>query len=328
MRQCCICLKDFPTWKVQNPNYCCSAVMCQTCSDVIKGQKCPQCRASSVLSDKGYLDTPEFKCYTELNHEDYFLYLYLEWYKDGRRCRDDHRPAQICYRIADGDSLLHFQAWSKYIGRDHYVKVDKYDDFGITNTKWLKNRRYHRDTDEPALRVYHDNGIVKYDKWFLNGKVGRINDNDPYFQSYSESGVLESRTWRDGGLIKTAYYYPTGTLKRCTWKNQDWDFHRDVGPALICYDEDNNILTEEWLQNDKISETHQPARVAYYSDGHKKYAYYSNDGTHHYWAEDGHTWTTSMYVRDGRWDPSQDWDPIQGHTRLPIEGYDAVELLV
>jgi hypothetical protein len=121
--------------------------------------------------------------------------------------------------------------------------------------QWLKNGKFHRDSDKPAV-IYPDGTLL----WYKNGEYHRDGDKPAWIWAdgslaWEKNGQLH----RDGDL--PAGIWPAGTLE--WWKNNK--LHRLLGPAYI--DENNNF--EWWFKGEEIPVKSQEEFLKWLSDkGH------------------------------------------------------------
>jgi hypothetical protein len=135
---------------------------------------------------------------------------------------------------------------------------------------WKKDELLHR-TDGPALIKYYQNGNIKIEKWYQNGK--RIHDDvNPCVIDYYPSGNIKFNIfYRNPDLDEPAFiaYYDNNgnTIEGEMWGNE-LPKHRDHDmPALIKYDINGNIILEQWYQNGLLHRVGQPASIKYNRHG-------------------------------------------------------------
>lgn len=115
----------------------------------------------------------------------------------------------------------------------------------IKHEAWYnEEHKLHRDNNLPAAIMYHENGQILEETYYINGKRCRT-DNGPV----------------------TKYYHISGKLKRETWESHDGLLHRVDGPALIQYDKNGNIFSEIWCINGLPHRTDGPAFSEYNKNG-------------------------------------------------------------
>lgn len=251
---CCVCLIEYPSWKVNNPRYCCSALTCQDCAKVLN--KCPQCRHQSPTEsglelESGpeiLIDTPTFKCtLTKEEGEDdveFFAYLEIEHFKDGK-LHHDNMPAGLTYR----------------------------ENGTISCERWFKNGQFHREDDKPVVIVYHENGCVKKESWYKDNVLGRDGDK-PAEIYYFSNGNTKIKTWYKDGLVHRdndmpaeITYSADGSICCEQWfKNSGR--HRHEKPSHVCYGWDGMIEMVEFYEDDLPRENSKgPFRIINKPDG-------------------------------------------------------------
>lgn len=261
---CCICLVEYPSWKVNNPRYCCSALICQECAKSL--HKCPQCRHQSpteiVDSDSEIgsdsegnsvevlIDTPTFKCslITEEGEDDVEHHRYLEicHFKDGK-LHHNSAPAQVTYR---NNGMKTSEEWYKNgkLHRDGKAALIRYN---FTNSKvnhkqWYRNGLSYRDGDRPTLIRYYENGNIYMERWHDDcGRLHREGDMPAEIQYFENT------------VIRVMSYYKNG--KR----------HRVGGPAYIDYWDNGTAMMEMFYNNDEL---------CYNGEGYSM-VHYDRDGT-------------------------------------------------
>jgi antitoxin component YwqK of YwqJK toxin-antitoxin module len=87
-------------------------------------------------------------------------------------------------------------------------------------------------TTDPTNIEYYENGQIKSQRWFLNGK--QHNENGPAIIWYYENGKIEYQYWYING-----------------------NRHNENGPAYISYYENGQICTKAWYINGKYLLNHQ-----------------------------------------------------------------------
>jgi hypothetical protein len=104
----------------------------------------------------------------------------------------------------------------------------------------------------PTNVEYYENGQIKYQKWFINGKLH--NENGPAYISYYENGQIEYQSLFING-----------------------NRHNENGPAYISYYENGQICTKAWYINGKKHNENGPFHIHYYENGKiKNYGWWIN----------------------------------------------------
>lgn len=67
-------------------------------------------------------------------------------------------------------------------------------------------------------------------------------------------------------MTYTTYKDPNGYLYRA-WTNEEGCFHRDDGPAKICYYPDESVKYEIFLLNNRVHRIDGPAWISYSKSG-------------------------------------------------------------
>ncbi|WFE75909.1 hypothetical protein [Roseinatronobacter sp. S2] len=137
----------------------------------------------------------------------------------------------------------------------------------LMEEEWFKGDTPHR-ADGPALQEWHKNGQLKQEQWIFDGYLHRV--GGPALQEWDENGRLlmerwEQRWWEpqwgtsekpfdwlqgmhrlDGPAVKE-FDLDTFELVREEWRKEG-KLHREDGPAYQWWDEDGNLLKEEWVK--------------------------------------------------------------------------------
>ena len=138
------------------------------------------------------------------------------------------------------DNIYKSEMWTKEAGKIIFEYSELY--------KISQKYTLHRDNG-PALIHYHNNGNIKEESWFQNGKTH--NPNGPAFVSYYENGFKKEEKW--------------SSFK----SNSMSTLHQEDGPAVIMYYENhkNVKMYEIWAVDGKYSNYRGPAIVQYLPDG-------------------------------------------------------------
>lgn len=134
--------------------------------------------------------------------------------------------------------------------------------------------KLHREGDLPAELLFYKNGLLKSEKYMLNGKKNR-NQAKPAFIKYNKDGQViylgyfvndkfhkinepALIKYHDNGQIEELKYYVNGIYKR--------DDH--TLPCHIVYFNSGKLKTEEFFYNGKLHRSKDlPAFISYYEDG-------------------------------------------------------------
>lgn len=119
-----------------------------------------------------------------------------EFFRDGRRHRDDDLPAIECYR-EDGTLLgLEWYAHDE-LHREGAPAAQKFDEFGRLRQEWWAiNNVSHRIGGPAKYRL--ENGVVQVESWLQHGRLHR-DDGPAYVYRCPDTGrTLDSEFWRYG----------------------------------------------------------------------------------------------------------------------------------
>jgi antitoxin component YwqK of YwqJK toxin-antitoxin module len=134
-----------------------------------------------------------------------------------------------------------------------------YENGNIKYEYWNKNFIKHREYDLPAILTYYENGNIKSEKWCYNGFITRLCDK-PSIIDYYENGNIKyevymdtNNTTRDNDLPSYIEYYENRNIDGMSLiKYKKWykhnELHRYDKPAIIFYDEQGKIYTEEYYK--------------------------------------------------------------------------------
>jgi len=145
-----------------------------------------------------------------------------------------------------------------------------------TEYNWFKKGREHRRTADPEGKLltlvkptpnteigyeYHDNGIVRQEKYYKNGGLHRDGDK-PSIEGYHEDGTINLRQFhkygklhRDGDKPAMVWYDVSGTRYSEKYY-KDGLYHRDGDkPAWVEYDNDGNVSLARYFK-DGVDYTH------------------------------------------------------------------------
>lgn len=142
------------------------------------------------------------------------------------------------------------------------------------------NNLCHREEDKPAIIQYYEDGSVKCEFYYKNGK--RHRDNGPASIIYVNGNVI-GRAYFKYGNLKQELFMSNGVA------------HNEDGPAEISYYENGNIKSEIYYCNNKKHREDGPAEISYYENGNIQFeSYYFQHLLHR---EDGPAFTE--YNNDG-----------------------------
>jgi len=124
----------------------------------------------------------------------------------------------------------------------------------------------HRD-DGPAWIEYFENGLIKREKYYVNGVLSR-DGGLPAWLDYSYKGhLIEKICYLNGkitdGLSKVSYYEDGSVSSEFNYENGE--LSSTVGPAVIHYSADGNVSSSYWYLDGKLHREDGPAIVVYHS---------------------------------------------------------------
>ncbi len=141
--------------------------------------------------------------------------------------------------------------------------------------RWYRNGNLHRDGDLPAVKRYHEDGILCYEAWYRNGDQHRDDGDLPADKSYHDDGSLRGEAWyrngvrhRDGDLPAVQRHYSDGTVDYEAWYRNGLK-HRDGDlPAQKDYREDGtNVKYQAWYRKGVLHRDDGHAAIWYHRDG-------------------------------------------------------------
>jgi antitoxin component YwqK of YwqJK toxin-antitoxin module len=106
------------------------------------------------------------------------------------------------------------------------VQRGYWDNGQIRSESWYLNGKYYRE-DGPAYQYWNSNGQIKFESWYLNDKLHR--EDGPSFQE-----------WYDNGQKMSEHWYLKGNK------------HREDGPSIQYWYEDGQKKSENWWLNGKF----------------------------------------------------------------------------
>jgi antitoxin component YwqK of YwqJK toxin-antitoxin module len=130
----------------------------------------------------------------------------LYWHKDGLLHRDNDLPSII---MNNGDKYWHINGEPSRsdISLPFIEKSNGYKEYNLENggkriishlEKTWKNKDhcYHRDGG-PAYTAYYENGNIKYEDYYLNGKIHK--EDGPAYIEFFKSGKISFEEYRLNG---------------------------------------------------------------------------------------------------------------------------------
>lgn len=191
--------------------------------------------------------------------------LKLKWYHHGKLHREGDLPAVIRHTYGEINNTR-TRKWYKHgiicradlngIHRPAYVRNITSIHSGKSKIcKWYIDGKLGRLDDLPASVRYYEDGSIRESYWYINGIKSRLDDK-PTSESFYENGKIYHRKWRVNGL-----------------KHRDNDL-----PALLIYDKiDGSIIESRWYINGKKSRLNdKPARIIVYENGNILYIWLVN----------------------------------------------------
>ena len=182
-----------------------------------------------------------------------------KWWKNGKLHRDNDQPAWIEYN----ENYIFKQSWWQN-GKLHRCgdlpAMIYYNRGSVSDEYWYQNGELHRDGGLYAQRVIDIQGCAQ-EEWFKHGKHYRENDL-PVLVWYRENGTVKLHVWcgdltvysdnlsnNRNDLPTGIGYHENGTISFQRWcKSREFyrELHRENAPALIEYDQNENIIEEKW----------------------------------------------------------------------------------
>lgn len=68
---------------------------------------------------------------------------------------------------------------------------------------WLKNGKYHRANDAPAIVSYFENGQIEAKLWYINGKSHR--NDAPAIIYYFKNGIVKEKIYYENDVLYKRY---------------------------------------------------------------------------------------------------------------------------
>ena len=194
-----------------------------------------------------------------------FIYIY--------NICDPNHYIQIYYYLNELNIIIQ-EDWYSH-GQLHNILgpsyIEKYDNGLLKVQMWSINGNMQSIYDpilkkyNPALKIWHSNGILRSIRWYKESKL--FNENAPAILEYSENGTLIFEAWYKNGL-EYCYnnpamieWYDDGKLKSHKWCING-KVHRIGNPALIRWNNDEIVL-EEWYIDNKLHRLDGPASIRY-----------------------------------------------------------------
>ena len=107
----------------------------------------------------------------------------------------------------------------------------------------------------PAVRVWHENGQIAYEMYYLNGEL------------HTAAG-LAYRSWHENGQLACEAYYLNGKL------------HNESGPAIREWCENGQLIWEICYRHGNRHNAAGPAHRAWHENGQLRLEEYWLDGHH------------------------------------------------
>lgn len=204
MTSCAICLEEFARWELQNPKFCCSVLLCQSCYTETKNISCPQCRNGSSTFGLEERDNVLFSSNRFLiaKTEDN---LVVKWHHIGQLRRSNYGNAQSLTGDGDLPSMIMYnrdgqkvhEQWHR--NGDLLAEISYYENGQKEYECWYHNNKLHMDDDLPAEIGYNEDGQKTYEQWYQNRQLHR-DGGLPAVILYNIYGQKECEQWYKNGL--------------------------------------------------------------------------------------------------------------------------------
>jgi len=140
------------------------------------------------------------------------------------------------------------------------IRKDYYDDGKIKGIYYLKDELLHRFNNKPAAIIYFKNGKVRRKDYCIENKYYR--EKGPVSLRYYNNGQVREKIYSKNSStifnrnIGPAYqlFYKNGIKKRIMFII-DGSYHNENGPAIITYDVNGKIDTEDYYLSGVLYET-------------------------------------------------------------------------
>jgi len=205
--------------------------------------------------------------------------ILLEYYQDGQ-IKKEYWSNPGTVTTLDLDLLSTNKWWkNKKLHCDFDLPAEKYyyENGQLKRQVWFKNGKHHRE-NLPAVIVYWSNGVIRKQVWRMNNKTMRPTEPDlPAVIKYYDTGTLQIQQWyKDEKLYCQKEYYPMGNIKRQTFFNGQ--HCNDNLPASVDYWETGRVKKKMWFVNSKLNRIGKPAIIEYWDTGILKFElWFCND---------------------------------------------------
>lgn len=168
-----------------------------------------------------------------------------EWYIDGKKHREDG-PA-----------------------------LSKWNGDVVTTEEWYLNGKLHR-ADGPAITKRNADGSIISEEWYVNGERHRVGAPAKIVHATPHKAQIDIWYLDDKHYRSTTYDVNTGKPSQDEWlmpsQDDEWgkgiyNRHRVDGPAIVSYNEDGSISTEEYWQDNQKHRDGAPAQIYYNTSG-------------------------------------------------------------
>ena len=233
MSKCDVCHDEFKDFELQNPRWCCSVKLCGECYK--STDSCPQCRTTIPEIDSDDIDLGNLK--VNIKPEGYEIIISYGDYRQMNTFDDKGRITCSRFRKND-DTNCNLGDRPNEI---HY----KWDDNRIAQTVqcWFRSHLLHRE-DGPALVVLNDDGKVEAEKWCVDNKSSRGNDENgnelPCEIGYYRNGKISYEFFLKHRRV--VHYYESGRklcIVKCGSSCPIQTLYRD--------DDENGVLFEHYI---------------------------------------------------------------------------------
>lgn len=174
-------------------------------------------------------------------------------------------PAKLTFEN-DGTPTLEEWHVNGKLHRDGGPAVSKWSSGELTLEEWYTDGKKHRDGG-PAVSTW-SSGELTSQEWYETGKLHRT--DGPAKIVYATPYQAQIDTWYLNGehYRTTTYDFNTSKPSQDEWfKGGEDNRHRDDGPAVVRYNEDGSISTEEYYQNNEYHRDGGPAITYYFPSG-------------------------------------------------------------
>jgi len=194
----------------------------------------------------------------------------LRNYKFQEKAYRSTGPSCLLY---DTNGKLKYEEWQpRRKNKPSKIWYDK----GIKLNEYFTNEKdeYHNENG-PASIYYSENGKIRSEEYFRNGKMYREGDKPTIIEYTKKKGRKIRECWfgekRKNDLPTEIIYFPSGKIKSETWqkvasdKTRWWNtsYHRIGKPAVKIYNKKGELVEESYYKDNELHREGGPALIKY-----------------------------------------------------------------